>query len=269
MGATQASRFLIALTLTAGVGLGQTTTFVTIPTSDNIQTALISTIPTGIFTANNVLATQFSIPSSPGTCGPSGASPCNYYDGFRTTGVGSSITMNVSIPNATDVYTLMNAYSPPAGVTLATIKFVGTGGAQVTYNLIGGQDIRDYYQGNFTNTLNNGISGVTALNAFQCVDPGTCLGSGGTGNVNTGATGTYHVDEQHYTLGAAFTGQTLTQIVITDTNGGSTPILLGVTVASTGGSTPSSTPIPSSAALMLAGLAGVGLFYVRRARRPA
>jgi len=94
--------------------------------------------------------------------------------------------MDVSISSPTDIYTLMNAYSPPPGVQLATIEFVGTGGASLTYPLIAGQDIRDFAQGGFANTLTNGVDGVEALNAFSCVDPTNCLGFGGTGNVKTG-----------------------------------------------------------------------------------
>ena len=44
-------------------------TFVTIPTTNNIQTALISTVPTATFIANNALATPFGIPEAPGKCG--------------------------------------------------------------------------------------------------------------------------------------------------------------------------------------------------------
>jgi uncharacterized protein (TIGR03437 family) len=207
-------------------------TYVPIPGNENIQTELISAFPTGAFTANNALATPFSISSAAGNCGTAKNAPCNYYDGFGSSGNGKSITLNVSVVNPTDVYTLMNAYSPPAGQQIASIKFVGSGGATLTYPLTAGQDIRDYNQGGFANALNNGISGVQALNAFTCADPTTCLGSGGTGNVNTGARNTYVVDEQHFSLGTTFAGQALTEIIITDTDNGPTPIVLGVTVGS-------------------------------------
>jgi uncharacterized protein (TIGR03437 family) len=215
-----------------------TTTFVPIPATNNIQTALVSTFPTGTFTAHNALGTRFGIRSAPGKCGPSGASPCNYYDGF--TGSGKSITMDVSIANATDVYTLMNAHNPPKGQQLATVEFVGSGGASLTFPLIAGQDLRDFYHGSFANGLTNGITGVEAVNAFSCTDPAACLGSQGTGNVQTGDKGEYVVDEQHFSLGATFLGQTLTQIVITDTYGSRNqrPILLGVTVRSEGNGAP-------------------------------
>jgi hypothetical protein len=205
-------------------------TYVAIPATNNIQSGLLSTFPTGIFTANNSLATPFNIPGAVGNCGPAGNSPCNFYDGFGFSGNGNSIVMNVSIASPTDVYTLMNAYQPPAGEQLATIQFIGGGGASLTFSLIGGEDIRDYYQGGFVNSLSNGVSGVEAVNAFSCTDPTNCLGSGGTGDVETGNTGGYVIDEQHFSLGAAFAGQTLTQIIITDTNDGSNPILLGITV---------------------------------------
>ena len=233
---------ILSLALLAKLG-ATAFTYVTIPTSNNIQTALISTIPTGTFTANNTLATPFSISAAPGKCGPSGNSPCNYYDGFGFSGSGKSITMEVDVASPTDVYTLMNAYQPAGGQQLATIKFVGSGGASLTFALIGGQDIRDYYQGSFSNSLTNGVAGVQALNAFSCTDPATCRGSGATLNVATGLTGSYVVDEQHFSLGATFAGQTLTEITLTDTYNGSNPILLGVTVGSAGtGILPSGIP---------------------------
>jgi uncharacterized protein (TIGR03437 family) len=223
---------LIVLAALVKLAAAANYTYVPIPATDNIQTALISTIPTGIFTTSNAI--PFSIPDTPGKCGPSAAAPCNYYDGFGVSGSGQSVTLKVSIVGATDIYTLMNAYSPPPGVQLATITFAGTGGASVTFPLVAGQDIRDYHQGPFANTLSNGIAGVDAVNVLTCVDPTNCLGSGATGNVQTGRPGTYVADEQHFSLGSTFAGQTLTQIILTDTHDGAVPILLGVTVASQG-----------------------------------
>ncbi len=222
-------RILVGLAIAARLALALDYSFVPVPGNANIETQLISTIPTGTFTAINSLATPFSISATPGTCGPAGNAPCNLYVG-RT-----SLTLNVSIPNATDVYTLMNATSPPPGAQLGTITFIGSGGATLSFPLIAGQDVRDYEQGIFANTLTNGISGVQALNAFACVDPTTCLGSGGTGNVQTGDKAAYVADEQHFSLGTAFLGQTLTQIILTDTYGGApTLLLMGVTVGSLG-----------------------------------
>ncbi len=230
---------LVGLAMLARLALALDYTYVPIPGDGNIQTQLISTIPTGIFTANNALATPFSISAAPGQCGPTGTSPCNAL-AFGLSQSGQSVTLTVSVANATDVYTLMNALMPPPGAQIATIKFVGSQGASLTFPLIAGQDIRDYYQGAFADTLTNGIPGVEALNALTCVDPASCLGSGGTGNVQTGNRGTYVADEQHFSLGTTFLGQTLTQIIITDTYNGAAPVLLGVTVGSLG--QPSITP---------------------------
>jgi hypothetical protein len=203
-------------------------TYIAIPADSSIQTDLINTFPTGIFTAQNALGTTFSIPSSPATCGYAANGPCNFYQGFGSSGSGETLTINVSIANVGHVYSLMNAYDPGA-TQLATIEFIGSAGATATFPLIGGEVIRDFYQGNFVNSLTNGVPNVMALNAFTCVDPTNCIGGGGTGDVNTGATGTYVIDEQAYTLPAAFQTQNLLQIVITDTHNGSNPILLGLT----------------------------------------
>ena len=249
-------------TLCLGVAAhADTFTYVSLPVANNnIQTGLISTFPTGVFTADNSLATPFNIVGNGLTnCGPGGNAACNFYDGFGPSGSGNSITLNVSVANPSDVFTLMNAYSP-AATQLATIEFLGTGGTSITFSLIGGNNIRDFYQGAFTNSLTNTVAGVNAVNAFTCNQPSTCSGAGGSGNVNTGLSGNYVVDEQDFSLGSTFAGQTLTQIIITDTHNGSVPILLGATVESPGGIAPT----PEPATLSLLGLGLVGLVFGKR-----
>jgi len=201
---------------------------IAIPVTDSIQTDLISTFPEGTYTPAHG-SISFSIPSSPVTCGYAEDGPCNFYDGFGSAGSGMSITIKTSVKNPVYAYTLMNAYSPPSGVQLATIEFFGARGATVTFPLIAGEDIRDFYDGQYANDLTNGVTGVFARNVFVCVDPAKCLGAGGTGDVHTGRTGKYRVDEQRFTL-SALDGETLTKIVLTDTNDGSSPILLGLTI---------------------------------------
>src|SRR5579862_6457211 len=117
-------RTMILVALLATLAGAQSFTFVPIPGDDNIQTTLMNTFPTGTFTANNLLATPFAISAAPGKCGPSGAAPCNFYDGFGLSGSGLSITLNMSVANPTDVYTLMNAFNPAVGEQLATITFL-------------------------------------------------------------------------------------------------------------------------------------------------
>jgi hypothetical protein len=207
-------------------------TSVAIPANNCIQTGLISTFPEGLFLALNPFATPFNIATVPATCGITGTGACNYNDSFGTDGRGQSIAIDVAIPHVTQVFTLMNAYSPAVGAEFATIEFVGSGGATQTFPLVAGQNIRGFFQGSFANTLNNGIPGVHAVNAFECVDPTSCLGAGGTGNVNTGYPGTFVVDEQEFSLTPAFASQTLARIVIKDTHNGSVPIILGITTRS-------------------------------------
>jgi len=82
-------------------------TFVAIPNANNsIQTDLVNTFPEGTFTANNPLATQFNIASVPATCGYTGAGACNFYDAFGWSGNGLALTIAVSIPRVTHVYTV-------------------------------------------------------------------------------------------------------------------------------------------------------------------
>jgi hypothetical protein len=202
----------------------------TFAVNTNIQTGLISTFPAGTFTPDDAYEARFFI-------GPASG------NNFEQILGNAPLTITTSIKNATDVYTLMNAFSPGAGATIGTIEFFGSAGATQSFNLVGGANIRDFYQGEFANTLTDS----TVLNAFTCVDPTSCLGSGGTGNVHTGHPGTYVIDEQKFHLDSAFATQTLTKIVITNTSCCSTPILLGVTVGTGLATTTTLKAAPTSA----------------------
>jgi hypothetical protein len=203
------------------------------PVTGNIQTGLISTIPAGTFTPADAYRAPFYI-------GP--ASDKNFAQINASFG-DSSITIDTSIANATDVYTLMNAYSPASGQTVGTIEFFGSGGATQTIDLVAGSNIRDFYHGEFANALTD----PSVLNAFTCVDPTNCLGAAGASSVRNGSQGTYVIDEQKFHLDSAFAAQTLTKIVITNTYSPSTPLLLGVTVATGIATTTTLTASPTSA----------------------
>ena len=224
----------------------------------NVQTGLISTFPTGTYTpTNGVDGVTGNTFGAPFTLGPSVLNFVQIY-------VPLTVTTNVS--NVTNVFTLMNAYSPIPNTVVGTVEFLGTGGASDTFNLVAGTDIRDFYQ-NPLNIYANTINGTTTQNAFSCTDPSTCLGAGGTGNVQTGGQGDYRIDEQDFTLNASFVGQSLTQIIFTpNDNGDGTPILLGITAADI---TPSSTPLPGTLPFFASGLGALGLFGWRRKRKNA
>ena len=174
----------------------------------NIQANLIKEFPTGYYVATNALATPFQI-----------AADSNGKN-FNDTG---TVTINTSVKSTYHVYTLMNAYAPGSG-TVASVEFIGDGGADQVFTLAGSVGIRDFYQGIHANNIN----GTTTQNAYLISG---VQDAGGSGNVNTGLVGNYVVDEQDYTLGAAFLTQTLTQIKVNGAGNG-TPILLGVTVLS-------------------------------------
>ncbi len=177
--------------------------------TNDIQTGLIKEFPSGVVTGNQGLTVPFGVVTN--------SSGNNYSE------IASTLTVNLSLAGVARIYTLINAYAPPAGALGATVEFIGTGGADQTFNLVNGTDMRDFFQGPFANSIN----GTTTKNMFTVTG---VTDAGGSGDVNTGSTGTYNIDEQVFTLGAAFVGQTLQQIVIRNAQGGSeTPILLGLT----------------------------------------
>jgi hypothetical protein len=180
-----------------------------------IQTGLIKEFPSGFVTGNQGLTTPFDVTDD--------ASGNNFSE------ISTSLTINVSIPDATNVFTLMNAYGPPDGVDGATVEFVGSLGTTQTFTLVYGTDVRDFYQGVYANTIN----GTTTQNAFTVSG---VTDAAATGDVTTGEFGTYNVDEQDFVLDPAFAGQTLDQIIITNLDASATPILLGMTAETVNGS---------------------------------
>ena len=144
------------------------------------------------------------------------------------------MTANVNLSGVTGVYTLMNAYAPTAGADIGTLTFNYADGTSVSDELISGLNIRDYYFGEYENS----VTGSNVENAFTF---NNVEGGAGTGDVTTGNTGAYMVDEQYWGLSDT---STLVSVQITTPNGNNsagggsgsgTPALFGLTVAHFGG----------------------------------
>ena len=132
-----------------------------------------------------------------------------------------SVTIPINVAKVKTVYTLMNTIWGSTQTGLLSITFTGSGGATWTFNPIGGVNVRDYNDGNYTNTC-------------ICQLPGG-VGESGTISAWTN-TGGQRLDEQIYELPAAFATQTLESITITDSGNENVQrsILAAVTVSTTG-----------------------------------
>jgi len=245
-----------ALTLGASsAALAQTETPIpfTETAGSNIQANLIASGPSGNFTTSNSYATPSSIPTTG--------------NNFAIVSATDPLSIaGLSIANATDVYTLMNAYAPPIGADIGAITFSFSDGTSESTQLIDGSNIRDWYQGAYGTTF----SSPNVENAFAYTNT---TGGAASGNSATGDFGTYNFDEQDFSLGSFADGKVLTGIDITSVDGfgstgsspdvgGGAPIVLGVTVAS---DAISAAPEPSTWFLMIAGIGGAGLM-LRRAK---
>jgi hypothetical protein len=133
-----------------------------------------------------------------------------------------SITIPVNVAHVKTVYTLMNTEWGSTQPGLISITFTGSGGATWTFDLTGGINVRDYNNGNLTNTC-------------ICQLPGG-VGQSGTINAWTNSGSQQRLDEQVYELPAAFATQTLESITITDSGDENVQraILAAVTVSTTG-----------------------------------
>ncbi len=135
----------------------------------------------------------------------------------------------VDVFGATSVQTLMDTAWGTSTPGLASVEFIGTGGADYVLNLVGGVDVRDYNRNVFTNTIN----GTTTQNVFTTSD------------------GQNRLDKQSIALPAAFASQTLLQIAFIDNGANYSQRLFvaGVTVetATVAGNTRTQTTlVPSS-----------------------
>jgi hypothetical protein len=149
-----------------------------------------------------------------------------------------SLTMNVDIYGATNVYTLINTFWGGPN-SYASLILSDANGDTYTKSFVGYVDTRDV-EGN------NSFNGTTTTNVFS-------------GTYIDGVTGV--LDMQNIVLPSAFANQTLTSIELVDNGspGVERAVLDGVTVET------ASVPEPSAfVSLFGAGLAGLIIFACRR-----
>ncbi len=108
----------------------------------------------------------------------------------------SSFDISVNVADPTNVYTLINSTWGTYGDKAGAVEFKATGGLDYTVNLVEGQNIRDYNNDGFNNTIGQGALG------------GTYLGTASFGG------GQVRFDEQGFTLPTSFQSATLTDIIL-------------------------------------------------------
>ena len=161
----------------------------------------------------------FDIPTGGNNCWWSGTTP----SGLVT------LVVPVHEYGVQEVHTLIQTGWGVTGWPYAWVEFVGSEGAYYRKDLYGNVDIRDWYNGAYTNSIN------------------------GTTTIEVWSNGQHRLDKQQIVLPAAFHSQVLTEITLSDdgaTNFQRT-YLEGVTVV---------VPESACAEVLLAKIAGAGTF---------
>jgi hypothetical protein len=153
----------------------------------------------------------------------------------NTSFIDGVLDIPVGVFGVTSAYTLINSAFGTFGANNGSVEFFGSS-AYHKVDLIQGQNIRDY----LNNVFNNVIDGVSAVPAF--VD------------------GWARLDQQNFTLPAAFAGETLVSIRFTGLNLGNPGGIAFINAATVAVATP--VPEPASALLLLSG--GAALLAWRR-----
>src|SRR5262249_19126775 len=126
-----------------------------------------------------------------------------------------------------------------AGSDIGTLEFKGDGGADVTFHLVEGTNIRDHDNGVFVNTLSDATVATVEFDS---------------GNVR--------LDRQQWDLPAAFATQTLVEVVFTG-NDGTGALAAGDGVRFIAGLTVSTSTAPEPTSL---GLLAIGLTCIAARR---
>jgi opacity protein-like surface antigen len=152
-----------------------------------------TTMPTGKVAYNGV---TFEIPTSPNN---------DWYAGESGESGTVTLAIPISIANVKTVYMLMNTAWGSKEKGLLSVTFTTASGISWTYQLIGGTNIRDYNNGEYTNSIDCALPNVITEKA----------GSAGTVSAFKNGEG-QRLDMQLFELPTEFAGQTLASITITD-----------------------------------------------------
>lgn len=145
----------------------------------------------------------------------------------NTSFIDGVLNIPVGVFGVTSAYTLINSAFGTFGANNGSVEFFGSSAAYYKVDLVQGQNIRDH----LNNVFNNVIDGVSAVPAF--------------------VSGSARLDQQNFSLPAAFASQTLTSMRFTGLNLGNPGGIGFITAATVAVASP--VPEPASALLLLSG----------------
>ena len=214
---------------------------------------------------------SFALLNDGSTVDKTGTFANNYWDATGNfAGASGTLTIPVGLFGTDSAWTMINNRWGVTGTTNTAVTFVfgtasnTTDAGTLTFNLVNGVLERDAVDcsAKGTGTVNCTTFATTAPSATNVFSsPYT---NGGTLNPYVGTTGSVSLNDQFYSFGGAFLNDYLSEVQITDENGGGSIGRTGISALTVDVASSSTTPEPSTILMIMTGLGALGLSRLRR-----
>jgi hypothetical protein len=203
--------------------------------------------------------------------GLNGSSPNNYWTATGdAAGASGTLTIPIGVFNVNEAWTMINDQWGTTGVTNTVVTFYfgtssnTTDAGSMSFSLVNGVQVRDATQCGASNASGNNCTtyASTASQATAIYGPVNYSSSGISSTVYNNTSGTLALDDQAFNFGSAYAGDYLSEVTITDENGGTQIGRTGISAI-----TVNQAPEPGTLLMIVGSLGLLGIARFRKQRQ--